>query len=63
MLTGGTPSFGDISSDREEQAGEEDSEATSNQPSNPKLSASDTRTDSNANRRGAEGRKLERRKC
>lgn len=49
MCTGGTPPDGDISKTREEQAGEEGSEATTNQPSSPQFSACDARADSDEN--------------
>ena len=59
MFTGGTPSFGDVSEDREELAGEESSEATASRPSSPQLSASDARSNSDGDRAGAEGVELE----
>jgi len=55
MCTGGTPPDGDISKTREEQAGEEGSEATTNQPSSPQFSACDARADSDGNRQGFGG--------
>lgn len=56
MFTGGMPSIRDISKDRAEQAGEEGSEAaSSDQPSSPKFSAGNTRTDSDGYRQRAGG--------